>query len=242
MIGSHTRKKMDSMKHSTIRIAFRDTIPVLTGYLFLGAGFGILLSEAGYGVFWAAVMALLIFAGSGQYLLVSLLSSGASLLSAAIAIALVNARHLFYGISLVDTYKNAGKWKPYMIFALTDETYSLVTQNEPPEGISRGQYCFLVTLLDHIYWICGCVLGNVLGATLPISFEGVEFVLTALFVTMFVEQWLNNKNHRPAIIGVMSTILALLIFGKEIFLIPAMVLIALLLVISRKTARRAANV
>lgn len=227
------------MKKQALKIAFRDTIPVLTGYLFLGAGFGILLSEKGYGIGWAFFMALFMFAGSGQYLAVSLLAGQASLISTAIATLLVNARHLFYGISLVDTYKDAGKKKPYMIFGLTDETYSLVTQNQPPEGISRHTYCFLVTFLDHIYWICGCVLGNVLGATLPISFEGVEFVLTALFVTMFVEQWLSNVNHRPAVIGVASTALCLLIFGRELFLIPSMVVIALLLTISRKTARRA---
>jgi len=229
------------MNKKALKIAFRDTIPVLTGYLFLGAGFGILLSEKGYGIGWAFFMALFMFAGSGQYLAVSLLASQASLLSTAVATLLVNARHIFYGISLVDTYKDAGKKKSYMIFGLTDETYSLVTQNEPPEGISRHTYCFLVTLLDHIYWICGCVLGNVLGATLPISFEGVEFVLTALFVTMFVEQWISNTNHRPAVIGVMSTALCLLIFGKELFLIPAMVVIAALLTISRKTARRAVD-
>lgn len=234
-------RQMESMKKQALKIAFRDTIPVLTGYLFLGAGFGILLSEKGYGIGWAFFMALFMFAGSGQYLAVSLLASQASLLSTAIATLLVNARHLFYGISLVDTYKDAGKKKAYMIFGLTDETYSLVTQNQPPEGISRHTYCFLVTFLDHIYWICGCVLGNILGATLPISFAGVEFVLTALFVTMFVEQWLSNKNHRPAIIGVMSTVICLLIFGKELFLIPSMVVIALLLTISRKTARRAVN-
>ncbi len=229
------------MKNKALKIALRDTLPVLTGYLFLGAGFGILLSEKGYGIGWAFFMALFMFAGSGQYLAVSLLASQASLISTAVATLLVNARHIFYGISLVDTYKDAGKKKSYMIFGLTDETYSLVTQNEPPEGISRHAYCFLVTLLDHIYWICGCVLGNVLGATLPISFEGVEFVLTALFVTMFVEQWISNTNHRPAVIGVMSTALCLLIFGKELFLIPAMAVIALLLTISRKTARRAVD-
>ena len=229
------------MKKQALKIAFRDTIPVLTGYLFLGAGFGILLSEKGYGIIWAFFMALFMFAGSGQYLAVSLLAGQASLLSSAVATLLVNARHLFYGISLVDTYKDAGAKKSYMIFGLTDETYSLVTQNQPPEGITRHQYCFLVTLLDHIYWICGCVLGNFLGTTLPFDFAGVEFVLTALFVTMFVEQWLSNKNHRPAIIGVMSTVLCLLFFGSELFLIPSMVLIALLLTISRKTARRAVN-
>jgi len=241
MIGSHTRKKMDSMKHSTIRIAFRDTIPVLTGYLFLGAGFGILLSEAGYGVFWAAVMALLIFAGSGQYLLVCLLSSGASLLSAAIAIALVNARHLFYGISLVDTYKNAGTRKPYMIFALTDETYSLVTQTNLPPEIDRIRYCFWVSLLDHSYWITGCILGSIIGTLIPIDFTGVSFVLTALFVTIFVEQWLTAKDHIPALIGVGATAVSLLIFGKDLFLIPAMAAIASLLILRRQAERRDSN-
>lgn len=226
------------MNKKALKIAIRDTIPVLTGYIFLGMGFGILLAEGGYGIGWAFFMALFMFAGSGQYLAVSLLASHASLLSTAIATLLVNARHLFYGISLVDTYKDAGAKKAYMIFGLTDETYSLVTQNQPPEGVSRHTYCFLVTFLDHIYWVCGCVLGNIVGATLPISFEGVEFVLTALFVTLFVEQWLTHKNHLPAIIGVVVTIACLAIFGKEIFLIPSMVLIAVLLTVSRKTGRR----
>ncbi len=230
------------MSKKAFLAVFRDTIPVLTGYLFLGAGFGILLAESGHGIGWAFFMSLFMFAGSGQYLAVSLITTQASLISTAVATLLVNARHIFYGISLVDTYKDAGRKKPYMIFALTDETYSLVTQNQPPEGLSRNMYCFLVSLMDHIYWICGCVLGNIAGSSLPINFKGVEFVLTALFVTMFVEQWLSNKNHRPAIIGVMSTTLCLLIFGKEIFLIPSMVMIALLLTISRKTARRAADV
>lgn len=226
------------MKKKTLQVALRDTIPVLTGYLFLGAGFGILLSEKGYGVGWAFFMALFMFAGSGQYLAVELLATHASLLTTALATLLVNARHIFYGISLLDTYKNTGKARPYLIFGLTDETYSLVTQNEPPTGISRSSYCFWVTLLDQIYWICGCVLGALAGKLLPISFEGVEFVLTALFVTMFVEQWLTHKDHLPAIIGIGSTVLCLLIFAKDVFLIPSMVLIALLLTISRKTGRR----
>lgn len=229
------------MKKHALRIAFRDTLPVLTGYLFLGIGFGILLSENGYGIGWAFFTAVFMYAGSAQYLTVSLLASHASLLSTAFAILLVNARHIFYGISLVDTYKNTGKKKPYLIFSLTDETYSLVTQNQPPAGISKAQYCFLVSALDHIYWICGCVLGGAVGALLPIRLEGVEFVLTAMFVTIFVEQWLSNKDHRPAVIGVMSTALCLLLFGKEQFLIPAMAAIALLLTLMKKTARRGFN-
>lgn len=230
------------MRKKALLATFKDTVPVLTGYLFLGSGFGILLSESGYGIGWAFFMGLFMFAGSGQYLAVNLLATHASLISTAIATLLVNARHLFYGISLVDTYKDAGRKKPYMIFALTDETYSLVTQNQPPEGMSRNQYCFFVSLFDHCYWVLGCVIGNIAGSTLPISFEGVEFVLTALFVTMFVEQWLSNVNHRPAVIGVLSTTVCLLVFGRELFLIPSMALIALFLTISRKTARRAVDV
>lgn len=227
------------MKKKALKRAFLDTVPVLTGYLFLGMGFGILLMEqTGKGVLWAFCMGLFVLAGSGQYLAVSLLASGASIVSAALATLLINARHIFYGISLIDAYKGAGKKKPYMIFALTDETYSLVTQNEPPEGMTRHQYCFTVSLLDHIYWIIGCVLGNLAGSLIPISFEGVEFVLTALFVTMFVEQWLSHKNHLPALIGVVSTAVCLAIFGSQVFLIPSMVLIAVLLTISRKTGRR----
>ncbi len=230
------------MNRKAMKTVFLDTVPVLTGYLFLGMGFGILLSEkTGYGIGWAASMAVFMLAGSGQYLAVSLFAEHASLISAAIATLLINARHIFYGISLLDAYKGAGKKKPYMIFALTDETYSLVTQNQPPEGISRQKYCFLVSLLDHSYWIVGCCLGSLAGAMLPINFEGVEFVLTALFVTMFVEQWLSHKNHLPAIIGVVSTVVCLAIFGRDIFLIPSMALIAILLTVSRKTGRRAEN-
>ena len=227
------------MSKKALRRVFLDTVPVLIGYLFLGAGFGILLAEqVGKGVLWAGAMAVFMLAGSGQYLAVSLLATKASLISTAVATLLVNARHIFYGISLLDTYNEAGKKKPYMIFALTDETYSLVTQNEPPEGMSRMMYCFLVSLMDHGYWVVGCVIGNLAGSYIPISFEGVEFVLTALFVTMFVEQWLTHKNHLPAIIGVVVTIVCLAVFGSEIFLIPSMVLIAVLLTVSRKTGRR----
>ena len=227
------------MKKNAVRAAFLDTIPVLTGYVFLGFGFGILLHQSGYGVIWAAAMSLFIYAGSMQYVAVSLLSSGAGLLTAAMTAFLVNARHLFYGISMVDAYKGAGKKKPYMIFALTDETYSLVSQDQAPEGTDRHTYCFLVSLFDQIYWVSGSILGSLAGSLLPINYEGIEFVLTALFVTIFVEQWLSVRDHRPAITGVASTLLCLLLFGRDVFLIPSMVLIAVLLTISRKTGKEA---
>ena len=226
------------MKKSAVRTAFVDTLPVMAGYVFLGFGFGILLVQSGYGPLWAFAMSLFIYAGSMQYLTVSLLTGGAGLLTAALTTVVVNARHLFYGISMVDAYKGAGKKKPYMIFALTDETYSLVSQNPVPEGISRHGYCFLVSLFDHIYWVAGTVLGSLTGTLLPINYEGIEFALTALFVTIFVEQWLSTEDHRPALIGVAATVLCLALFGRDVFLIPSMVIIAIGLTAMRKTGRR----
>lgn len=201
--------------------------------MFLGFGFGILMQQNGFGWLWAGAMSLFIYAGSMQYVAIPLLTSGAGLLTAALTAFVVNARHLFYGISMVDAYKGAGKKKPYLIFALTDETYSLVSQKQKPD---LG-YCFLVSLFDHIYWVSGTILGSLAGSVLPINFEGIDFALTALFVTIFVEQWLSTRDHRPAIIGVASTLLCLLIFGRDVFLIPSMVVIAILLNTMRKTGK-----
>lgn len=203
----------------------------MTGYVFLGFGFGILMQQNGFGVLWAGAMSLLIYAGSMQYVAIPLLVSGASLLTAALTAFVVNARHLFYGISMVDTYKGIGKKKPYLIFGLTDETYSLVSQLQLPEGVSRNGYCFWVTLLDHIYWVSGTILGSLAGTLLPINYEGVDFALTALFVTIFVEQWLSTKYHGPA------TVSCLIFFGADVFLIPSMIMIAACLTIMRKTGK-----
>ena len=225
------------MSKKLIRSAFLDTLPVMTGYVFLGFGFGILMHKNGYGVLWAGAMSLFIYAGSMQYVAISLLTSGADLLTAALTAFVVNARHLFYGLSMVDGYKGTGKMKPYLIFALTDETYSLVSKNSKP----NHTYCLLVSLFDHIYWVGGTILGSLVGALLTINYDGIEFVLTALFVTIFVEQWLSTKDHRPAIIGVASTLLCLLVFGRDVFLIPSMVMIAVLLTTMRKTIREVSH-
>lgn len=214
---------------------------MMAGYLFLGFGFGILMQRSGFHVLWAGAMSLFIYAGSMQYLAVSLLTSGASLLTTALTTFVVNARHLFYGISMIDAYKNTGKKKAYLIFALTDETYSLVSRNQGDNGVSKVGYYFWVTLFDHIYWVTGTVLGSLAGTLLPINYEGVEFALTALFVTIFVEQWLSTKNHIPAIIGVGVTAASLIFFGKDIFLIPSMVIIAVCLTIMQKTGKEGAH-
>lgn len=225
------------MKKSALSAAFRDTVPVMTGYLFLGFGFGILMYQNHFGFLWSIAMSLFIYAGSMQYVGVSLLAGGAGVVTAALTTLLVNARHLFYGISMVDAYKGAGKSKPYLIFALTDETYSLVSQTEPPEGVSRHRYCFLVSFLDQCYWVAGTALGALAGSFLPVNLEGIDFVLTALFVTIFVEQWLSTKEHLPAVIGVAATVVCLLIFGRDIFLIPSMAIIALTLTLLKKTGK-----
>ena len=225
------------MKNNMIRKAFLDTIPVMTGYMFLGFGFGIVMHQSGYGGLWPIAMSLFIYAGSMQYMAVGLLTGGASLLTTALTTIVVNARHLFYGISMVDAYKGAGKKKPYMIFALTDETYSLVSQNPAPDSPDFHRYCLLVSFFDQCWWVGGTALGALAGDLLPLNFEGIEFVLTALFVTIFAEQWLSTKNHFPAVVGVAATAASLLIFGKDVFLIPSMCLIAAILIMARKTGK-----
>lgn len=221
------------MNTKTIRQAFYTSIPVMAGYIVLGIGFGILMRNAGYGVLWTAAMSIFIYAGSLQYVGVGLLSGGASLLTTALTSLMVNARHLFYSISMVDHYKDAGKYKPYMIFALTDETYSLLCDGKTPEGADPSEYRFLVSLFNQSYWVTGSILGSLLGAVLPFSTEGIEFSMTALFIASFTEQWLSAKDHIPALTGLIGTFAALLFFGRENFLIPAMLLITLVLTLLR---------
>lgn len=214
------------------RLAFLQSVPVMAGYLVLGIGFGILLRDAGYGAGWAFAMSLLIYAGSMQYVGVGLLSGGASLLTAALATVTVNARHLFYSISMIERYQNA-RGKPYLIFALTDETYSNLSDGKTPEGADPDRYRLLVSAFNHCWWVTGSVLGSALGSVLPFSTEGIEFSMTALFIASFTEQWLTTRNHIPALTGLLSTLLCLLLFGSERFLIPAMLLITLTLTLLR---------
>ena len=221
------------LRNRTIRQAFLKSIPVLAGYVVLGIGFGILMRDAGYGVLWTAAMSLFIYAGSLQYVGVGLLTGGASVLTTAITSLMVNARHLFYSISMIDKYKDAGQYKPYMIFALTDETYSLLCDGMTPSGVDTNQYRFLVSIFNHSYWVTGSVIGSLLGAVLPFSTEGIEFSMTALFVAAFTEQWLTTKDHVPALTGLICTLLCLVVFGKNNSLIPAMLLITLVLTLLR---------
>jgi 4-azaleucine resistance transporter AzlC len=227
------------MQHSIVKQAFIKTVPVMAGYVVLGAGFGILLRNAGYGVLWAFAMSLFIYAGSMQYVGVSLITGGASIFTTALTTVMVNARHLFYSISMVDRYKDAGKFKPYMIFGLTDETYSLLCDGKTPEGADPAYYRFLVSIFNQSYWVTGIVLGSLLGTVLPFSTEGIEFSMTALFIASFTGQWMSTGDHIPALTGLLSTLVCLVLFGPDRFLIPAMLLITLVLTLLRSRKEEA---
>lgn len=164
-----------------------------------------------------------------QYVAVSLLSSGASLISAALTTLMVNARHLFYGVSMIEKYKDAGKKKTYLIFALTDETYSLLCGNDYPEGEDRHWYSFFVSLFNQCYWVIGSMIGSILGSLITFNTAGIDFSMTALFVTVFVEQWLTTKNHLPAFAGLLCSVGCLILFGADGFLVPTMITITIVL-------------
>ena len=222
----------------TIRYAFVRSLPIMAGYIVLGLGFGVLLQSKGYGAGWALVMSGLIYAGSMQYVAIDLLAGGASLISAAIMTLMVNARHLFYGISMLERYKDTGAAKPYLIFALTDETYSVVCSGDVPDGVDRKKYYFWVSLLDQFYWVVGCVAGALLGSVLPFDTTGIDFSMTALFLVVMVEQWRSTRDHTPALVGLGVSLVCLLIFGSSNFLIPSMIGITVALTLLRGTMEK----
>ena len=235
---------MHSKQSSALRAAFPLTLPVMAGYLVLGLGFGILLQSKGYHFGWAILMSLTIYAGSMQYVAVDLLSGGATLVATALMTLMVNARHLFYGISMLDKYRTLGRKRWMMIFELTDETYSIVCSHEPPEGVDRGRFFLAISMLDQSYWVVGCTIGAILGAVVPIDFTGVDFAMTALFLVIVTEQWLTNKNHLPALVGIGASVVCLVLFGADNFIIPAMIVITLALSLLRRymPAEEPANV
>ena len=201
------------MDRKALAAAFPATVPVLMGYLAIGIAFGLMLQEIGYNFIWAFFMSLTIYAGSGQYLGVTLLGTGAALGTVAVMTLLINFRHLVYGLSMLEKFRGMGVRKLYMIFSLTDETYALLASARAPVGVDPKKYYFAIALLDHSYWILGSVIGAVAGALLPIDITGIDFAMTALFVVIAVDQWKAYKNHIPAVAGAAVTIVFLLIIG-----------------------------
>ncbi|MCI7125822.1 MAG: AzlC family ABC transporter permease [Agathobaculum sp.] len=216
-----------------LRPAFTATIPVLCGYLFIGFAFGVMLRDAGFAPPWALLCSLTIYAGSGQYLLVSLLAGGASLVTVAVMTLLLNCRHIFYGLSFLEPFHQMGGKKWYMIFALTDETYSLLCSLQTPAGVDPSAMRFLIAVLDHSYWILGSVAGGVIGGVLPFDSTGIDFAMTALFTVIFVEQWLQSKCHIPALMGLGAAAVSLALLGADNFILPAMLAICVMLVAAR---------
>lgn len=220
------------MNIKTFKKSFKDSLPVMAGYIIMGMGFGVLLRHSGHSFIWAPIMALTIFGGSMQYVAVELLG-GASFLTTAIMTLMINARYFFYGLSMLGKYREVKKGRWYLIFALTDETYSLTSTFDEarPEnkGISKHGYFFTLSALNHLYWLIGCTVGALLGGLQGFESKGMEFAMTALFVTIFVDQWLDNKNHFPALFGLAVSLVCLLVFGAESFAIPAMVILTLVL-------------
>ena len=222
------------MNKDLIKYAFMQTLPIMAGYLVLGMGFGILLYDHGYSVLWAILMSITIYAGSMQYVAVELISSGASVLTTLLMTLMVNARHLFYGLSMLEKYKNIGWKKPYLIFGMCDESFSINYTADIPEGVDKGWFMFFVTLLNQFYWFFGSTLGGVLGSFIHFNTEGLDFVLTALFVVIFLEQWLKDKDHTSSILGIVLSLLCLIAFGADDFMIPSMIAIAGVLTLLRK--------
>jgi len=222
-----------SIKLRALRAAFPHTIPILAGFLFLGFTYGVYMRVSGFAFWYPMLTSITVFGGSLEFIIVNLLLGAFNPLQAFAMTLMVQARHLFYGISMLDKYRNLGKKKLYMIFGLCDESFSINCSVNVPHDVDRGWFYFFVTLLNQLYWITGCVLGSLLGAVLPFSTEGIAFSMTALFIASFTEQWLRSREHLPAVTGFLSTLLCLLIFGPDNFLIPAMLVIMLVLTLSR---------
>ena len=226
----------------TMKYVFYKTIPVLLGYLFLGFAFGLLLQEAGYSFWWALLSSVIVYAGSIQFVLVDFLSGGTSLPVIAVMTLLINSRHAFYGLSFVEKFRKM-KTYPYMVFSLTDETYSLLCSLKTPEGMDEKRVMFLISLFDQLYWIAGSVLGAVLGQMLPFDMTGIDFAMTALFVTIFVDQWREARSHLPAVIGLCSSVVCLLIFGGSNFILPSLIItVGLLMALRGRLEGKVANV
>ena len=223
------------MDRKALSAAFPVTVPVLMGYLAIGIAFGLMLQEIGYNFIWAFFMSLTIYAGSGQYLGVTLLGTGAALGTVALMTLLINFRHLVYGLSMLEKFRGMGWRKLYMIFSLTDETYALLASAKAPEGVREKDYYLAIALMDHSYWVLGTVLGSLLGSALSFDTTGVDFAMTALFIVIAVGQWKGTRNHLPAAIGCLATLASLRLAGEDNMLILALVVIvAALLVFSPK--------
>ena len=230
------------MKNSKLmpafKAAFPHTIPIMAGFLFLGISYGIYASVNGFNYIYPLMTSLLVFGGSLEFVTVSMLLGSFAPFQTFLMALLIQARHLFYGIAMLNKYKGTGLKKFYLIFGMCDESFSINCSVTPPENVDKGWFMFFVTILNHFYWVLGALIGGILGSVININIKGIDFVMTAMFVVIFLEHWLGNKKKQPAIIGLLSSVACLVIFGKDSFLIPTMACIIFLLTIFRKPLER----
>jgi len=231
----------NSKKWDALKAAFPRTIPVMIAYGSLGMIFGVLMNVAGFNFLYPTIMSLTIVGGSLQFLAVSLLQASFAPAQIVLMTLLLQARHLFYGISMLEKYKGTGWKKPYLIYVLTDETFSITCSAGIPEGIDKGWFYFFTSLLDHAYWVIASLIGGLLGSLLTFNTEGLDFAMTAMFVVIFLEQLMKEKKHYTAAIGLISSLVCLIIFGTDVFLIPTMICMLILLTIFRKPIERSGD-
>lgn len=225
-----TKKKLSA----ALRAAFPHTIPIFAGFWFLGLTYGIYMNVSGFSFWYPILMSLTIFAGSMEFVTVNLLLSAFHPLQSLAMTLMINARHLFYGISMLDKYKGTGLKKFYLIFGMCDESFSINYTAEIPKDVDKGWFMFFVTLLNHFYWVFGAALGGICGSLLHFNTEGLDFVMTAMFVVIFLEQWLKDKNHVSAALGLLLSVSCLVLFKAENFMIPSMLSILVTLTLLRR--------
>ena len=228
-----------SVRRKALAAAFPHTIPILTGFLALGCAYGLYMRVSGFSVWYPLAMSVVIFGGSLEFVTVSMLLGAFAPLQTLLMGLMIQARHLFYGISMLEKYKGMGWKKIYLIFGLCDETFSINCTVTPPDDVDRGWFMFFVTLLDQSYWITGAVLGSLIGTLIHFDTQGLDFAMTAMFVVIFLEQWLKEKKHYTALIGVGASVACLLLFGADSFLIPTMFCILCMLTVFRQPIEKA---
>ncbi|MCK9328632.1 MAG: AzlC family ABC transporter permease [Candidatus Cloacimonetes bacterium] len=227
-------KTAKQIKIKALKCAFPYTIPILAGFWFLGLTYGIYMNVSGFSFWYPMLMSLTIFAGSMEFVTVNLLLGSFNPLQALLLTLMVNARHIFYGISMLDRYRMAGRKRFYLIFGMCDESFSINCSAKIPHDVDRGWFMFFVTLLNHFYWFFGATLGGIFGSLIHFNTKGLEFVMTAMFVVIFLNQWQSEKHHESSLIGIGASVLCLFAFGSENFIIPAMLAIVALLTVLRK--------
>ena len=222
------------IKTKALKAAFPHTIPIMTGFLFLGSSYGIYMNVSGFEFWYPMITSMLIFAGSVEFVTVNLLLGAFNPLQAFLLALMINARHIFYGISMLDKYRGTGLKKFYLIYGMCDESFSVNYTAEIPEDVDKGWFMFFVNLLNQIYWVVGATIGGILGGVIAFNTNGIEFVMTAMFVVIFLEQWLKEKNHIPSILGLVISVVCLILFGADRFIIPSMAAMLIILTLLRK--------